>query len=175
MRPADPSRVVAELYWERMELLAKTTPTLRQKGHQGGHDQNRRASTSPSAVIVVISKIEGWNPVAAAMRIAHTHHVDTIPVAASLDGDFVAIRVSRTLARANVSVKEPSDSGRDHSKRWSESVAFAILNVAFPQLAGDDIDPICGVGWIMTAHDSIANRRERLGQSALNGARLRCR
>jgi hypothetical protein len=71
-------------------------------------------------------------------------------------------------------MKKSSDSGRHVSKRWSESVAFAVLNVALPQLAGNDIDPICGVSWIMAAHDSITDRRERLGQCALNGAQLRC-
>jgi hypothetical protein len=107
--------------------------------------------------------------------IDHTHHVDPIPMTLSLDGDFIPVFVSRTLARANVRMKKSSDSGRHVSNGWKESVAFAVLNVALPQLAGNDLNLICGVGWIMTAHDSIANGRERLGQRALDDAQLSCR
>src|SRR5262245_3400400 len=134
------------------------------------------STSSPGAEIVAAtSKIDGRNPVAAAVGIAHTHHFDTIVVALSLDGDLISVFISRTLARADVGVEETSDPGRDVSKGSSESLGCAVLNVALPQLARNDLDPICGVGWIMTAHDSITNRRERLGERALDDAQLACR
>src|SRR5262245_49351949 len=130
-------------------------------------------SSLGAEIVAATSKIDGRNPVAAAVGIAHTHHFDTIVVALSLDGHLISVFISRTLARANVGVEETSDSGRDVSKGWSESLSCAVLNVALPQLARNDLDPIGRVGWIMTAHDSITNRRKRLGQCALNGAQLR--
>jgi hypothetical protein len=69
-------------------------------------------------------------------------------------------------------MKEPSDAGRDVSKGWNERLGCAVLNVALPQLAGNDIDPIYRVGWIVAAYDSIANRWERFGQSTLDDAQL---
>jgi hypothetical protein len=69
-------------------------------------------------------------------------------------------------------MEEPSDTGRDISKGWSERLGCAVPNVALPQFASNDLDPICGVGRIVTAHDSITNRRERLGERALNDAQF---
>src|SRR5262245_25958551 len=132
-------------------------------------------SSLGAEIVAATSKIDGRNPVAAAVGIAHTHHFDTIVVALSLDGHLISVFISRTLARANVGVEETSDSGRDVSKGWSESLSCAVLNVALPQLARNDLDPIGRVGWIMTAHDSIADRRKRLWQRALNGPQLGCR
>ena len=102
-------------------------------------------------------KIDGRNPVAASVGIARAHHVDAVPVTFGFDGDLIPVLVSRTLARANVSMKEPSDAGRNVSKGWRESLRCAVLNVALPQLAGNDLDPVCGVGRITTAHNSIAD------------------
>src|SRR5262245_60648790 len=131
------------------------------------------STSSPGAEIVAaISKIDSRNPVAAAVGIAHTHHFDTIPVALSFDRNLIPVLVSRTLARANVSMEEPSDAGRHVSKGWSENLGGAVLNVALPQFASNDLDPIYGVSRIVTAHDSLTNRRERLGQRALKDAQF---
>ena len=135
---------------------------------------HRRASTSSHSAEIMVAtlKINGWNPIAAPEGIAYTRHIDAVPCTLSLDGNLIPVCVSRTFARANESLEEPSNSGRDVSKGWSESLVCAVLNVALPKLAGNDLDPIRGVSWIMTAHDSIANQREWLGQSALNGAQF---
>jgi hypothetical protein len=127
------------------------------------------SASSPNAEIATL-KIDRGNP-AAALGIARTHHVDAIPAGLSFDDDLISVFVSRAFARANVSVEEPSDTSRDISKGWTESLAFAAF--ALPYLAGNDLNPICSVGWIATADDGIANRGERLGQCALNGAQLR--
>jgi hypothetical protein len=132
--------------------------------------------SSHGAVVVVASlKIDGENPIAASVGITRTHHFNAIPAALSLDGDLISVFISPTVARPNVSVEEPVDGNRDISKRRTESLALAILNVALPYFAGNDFDPMYGIGWISTAHDCIANRRIRLGQTALNGVQLRCR
>src|SRR5262245_19085574 len=89
----------------------------------------RSTSSGRTEIVFATSQIDGCNPIAPSLGIGHTHHVDPIPMALSLDGDFIPVFVSRTLARANVRMKKSSDSGRHVSKGWSESVAFAVLNV----------------------------------------------
>jgi hypothetical protein len=121
-----------------------------------------KASTPRSAKFIVILKIDGWNPIATSVRISRTHHFDAIPEAVSLDGDLIATFVAPTVAGANIRVEESSYSNGHVSERWMESLALPVLDaLTLPQLAGDDIDPMYGIGWIAAAHDGIANRRER--------------
>src|SRR5262249_20963019 len=83
------------------------------------------ASSSGAVIIVAPPKIDGWNPIAASVGIARTHHVDAVPATLGLDCDPISVFVSRTLARTNVSMKESADSSRDVSKGRSECLACA--------------------------------------------------
>jgi hypothetical protein len=110
-----------------------------------------------SAKFVVTPKIDGWNPIAASVWIAGAHHVNVIPAAVSLDRDLIPIVVAPTVAGANIRVEESSYSNRHVSKRRMQSLALPVLDdLALPHLAGDDFDPMYGIGWIATAHDGIA-------------------
>ena len=90
-------------------------------------------STSRSAKFVVVLKIDGWNPIAAAVRIARAHYIDAIEVAVSLDGHFVTVVVTPTIPRTDVREEETSNPDCDVSKGRMKSFSLPILgDLAFP-------------------------------------------
>jgi hypothetical protein len=83
----------------------------------------RWVSTPHGAEVVADLQIHGWNPIAAPVRIAPTHHVHAIPASLSLDSNLIPVFVSPTVAGRNVSMKKSADRDRDLSKGRTKNLA----------------------------------------------------